>query len=278
MIALDRVLKLLESAPAHPDVTRGHLDLLGEVEEPHDTVAQRLMRSVALPRIYEQVWRPVVFGLAKGGPLGPSTAEEYALARGWLGLAEMPGATVLDVACGPGNVTRALASGVTGGGLVVGVDASATMLGRAVADTPASEGVASGGAAGGGAAGGGAAEVAYVRCDADDLPFREGAFDAVCCYGALYLFEDPWAAIAGMARVLRPGGRIVVLTTRRPRLPLVGRGMGVLSQATGIRMFGPEELSTALAAAGFSAIRRRSYGLMQFAGATLTSSDEPSPG
>jgi SAM-dependent methyltransferase len=253
VIALDRVLRLLESAPARPDVTRGHLDLLGEVEEPHDTVAQHLMRSGALPRIYEQVWRPVVFGLAKGGPLGPSTAEEYALARDWLGLAGTPGATVLDLACGPGNVTRALAEGMTGGGLVVGVDASATMLDRAVADTPADL----------------IADLAYVRCDAADLPFRAESFDAVCCYGALYLFEDPWAAIAGMARVLRPGGRLVVLTTRRPALPLVGHGLGALGHLTGIRMFGPEELSQALATAGFVSVHRRSYGLMQFAGATL---------
>jgi SAM-dependent methyltransferase len=254
MTALDRVLKLLDSAPAEPDVGGGYLDLLGEAAESHDTVAQRLMRSGALPRIYEHVWRPVLFGLSKGGPLGPNTAEEYALARYWLGLGETPDATVLDVACGPGNVTRALASGMTAGGLVVGADASATMLGRAVADTPVRPG---------------AADIAYVRCDAVDLPFREDTFDAVCCYGALYLFDDPWAAIKGMARVLRPGGRIVVLATRRPRLPLVGRGMGALSHLTGIRMFGQTEIAEALAAAGFSAIRRRSYGLMQFAGATL---------
>jgi SAM-dependent methyltransferase len=246
---VDRVLKLLDQAPPEPDVGHGYLDLLGEEATAHDTVAQRLMRSGGLPRIYENLWRPVLFGLSKGGPLGPSTTEEYALAREWLGLPDTPGATVLDVACGPGNVTRALASGLTGEGLVVGVDASATMLGRAVEDTSEPR-------------------VAYVRCDAIDLPFQEDAFDAVCCFGALYLFEDPWAALASMARVLRPGGRLVVLTTRRPRLPLLGRGMGALSHLAGIRMFGPAELTEALAAGGFSATHRRSYGVMQFAGAT----------
>jgi SAM-dependent methyltransferase len=221
---VDRVLELLDQAPPEPDVGHGYLDLLGEEATAHDTVAQRLMRSGGLPRIYENLWRPVLFGLSKGGPLGPSTAEEYALAREWLGLPDTPGATVLDVACGPGNVTRALASGLTGEGLVVGVDASATMLGRAVEDTSEPR-------------------VAYVRCDAIDLPFQEDAFDAVCCFGALYLFEDPWAALASMARVLRPGGRLVVLTTRRPRLPLLGPGMGALSHLAGIRMFGPAELT-----------------------------------
>jgi ubiquinone/menaquinone biosynthesis C-methylase UbiE len=207
------------------------------------------MRSGGLPKIYERVWRPVLFGLSKG-PFGPDTAEEYAMARDWLDLEATPGATVLDVACGPGNVTRALASGVTGKGLVVGIDASATMLDRAVA-APSDD------------------DIAYVRGDAVDLPFRDGAFDAVCCFGGLYLFDDPWTAIAGMARVLRPGGKVAILTTLRPELPFVGDGMATLSRVTGIRMFGAAELSQALSAAGFTAVRRRSYGLMQLAGGTL---------
>ncbi|MCO6010232.1 class I SAM-dependent methyltransferase [Actinoallomurus purpureus] len=257
MTALERVLPLLDRPPAEPDVSRGYLDLLGEEARQHDTMAQRLMRSGFLPKIYEDVWRPVMFGLSKG-PLGPSVEEEYALARDWLDLAAVPDGTVLDVACGPGNITRALAAGMTGHGLVVGIDASSTMLDRAVAETarPSPRGE------------NGAADAAYVRGDAADLPFRDEAFDAVCCFGGLYLFDDPWAAVDDITRVLRPGGRAVFLTTRRPELPLIGTGSAVLGRLTGIRMFGTDDLCHALRGRGFTALRQRTYGLMQFVGGT----------
>jgi SAM-dependent methyltransferase len=245
---IDRVVGLLDEPSPRLRTGRGYLDLLGEAATPHDTLAQRLMRSGVLPKIYEDLWRPLLFGLSKGGPLGPSTAEEYALARDWLGLPENPDATVLDVACGPGNVSRALAAGLSPRGLVVGIDASATMLDRAVGEESPG--------------------VVYVRGDAVDLPFRTESFDAVCCFGALYLFADPWAAVDGMTRVLRPGGRIVFLTSRRPEMPLVGRASAAFGRATGIRLFGSDEVPEALAARGFIDLRARAYGLMQFVGGT----------
>ncbi|MCW2886026.1 MAG: hypothetical protein QOE54_6878 [Streptosporangiaceae bacterium] len=251
--AYERILKLLDTAPADPDLSGGYLNLLDTAPAP--SPAQSVMQSTFLPKIYERLWRPVGFNLAKGWPFGPSTAEEFALARERLGLGRPgaeagPAATVLDVACGPGNVTRGLAAGVGEEGLTVGIDMSPTMLSRAVSDTALPN-------------------VGYVRGDAVDLPFQAGSFDAVCCFGALYLFSDPWAALDGMTRVLKPGGRIAVLTSRRPRLPLSRLAGAFAVRAAGMTMFGDTDVTEALAGRGFEDVRRRSYPLMQFVSARL---------
>ncbi|TDC52087.1 methyltransferase domain-containing protein [Actinomadura sp. KC345] len=254
----ERVLGLLREPPAEPDVAAGYLDLLGPSGRPSPSPVQSVMESAFLPQIYERVWRPVGFNLAKGWPIGPDTATEHAMTRDWLGLSQpgdaaRPPAAVLDVACGPGNVTRALAEGVGPDGLVTGLDASETMLARAVADTPVP--------------GPGDADVCYVRGDAVDLPFEDASFDAVCCFGAMYLFDDPWAALDGMARVLRRGGRLTILTSRRP-IPLRTARIGgeLIRRATGYTVFGDREVTRALADRGFTGIRQHRYPLMQVVG------------
>ena len=57
--------------------------------------------------------------------------------------------------------------------------------------------------------------MASPRCaaSATDLPFRDGSFDAVCCFAALYLIEEPLRAVAEIARVLAPGGRVALLSS-----------------------------------------------------------------
>jgi SAM-dependent methyltransferase len=249
--ALSKIRPLLTDAPTH--VEAGYLDVLGPVVEPGPTPAQRAMRSTLLPQIYERLWRPLGFNVAKGWPIGPGTGAEQALARDRLGLARptairKPAVTVLDVACGPGNVTRALAEGVAPEGLVVGLDTSPTMLARAVDDTSADS-------------------VGYVRADAESLPFHDATFDAVCCLGGLYLFARPWVAIDEMARVLRPGGRLAVLTTRRPVLPPVGRATGIAGHLSGIALFDDAALVRAFTERGLTSIRHHRYPLMQFTSA-----------
>ena len=240
-MVMDRILKLLAEPPAEPKITDGYLDLLDAPPPP--SLAQRVMQSSLLPRIYEDLWRPIGFNLAKGWPLGPTTAAEFALAREWLGPVE----TLLDVACGPGNVTRGLRDCVDPGGLAVGIDMSPTMLARAVRDTR--EG-----------------DIGYVRGNAIELPFREGTFDAVACFGAMYLFSDPWAALDDMTRVLKPGGRIVILTSLRPPVPAADS----LGRLVGFRTFGAGEMVEALEKRGFVNVQRRGYPLMQMLGARLS--------
>ncbi|RJL31034.1 methyltransferase domain-containing protein [Bailinhaonella thermotolerans] len=206
------------------------------------------MRTRVVPLIYERYWRPLLAGLAKG-VTGPTTAQEYRLARELL--AVRPGDTVLDVACGPGNFTRELARAAGPDGLVVGLDASPPMLERAVAGTSARN-------------------VAYVRGDAVELPFSPRTFDAVCCFLALNMFDEPFRALDRMAGVLAPGGRIAIMTScaRGPEpLHTPQRLVGALA---GMRVFTGSELVYALADRGFTAIRRRAYGLTQIIGARLT--------
>ena len=243
---MDRALGLLreEHRPARATLRDGYLDLLGDDDPTGGGPGQRLMVSRALPLIYERLWRPLGGRLLMGA-LGPDMAGERRIALEMLQIA--PGDAVLDVACGPGNFTRAFA-GAAGDGLVVGLDASRTMLAQAARERPGDS-------------------IAWVRASATDLPFRDGTFDAVCCFAALYLIEEPFRAVAEIARVLAPGGRVALLSSVG-RGPLPGGFTDALVRPlTGVRIFGRDDLTEALRSHGLVDVRRRLSGLAQFVSA-----------
>ena len=229
------------------DIERGGgvLDLLGADDPTGAHPGQRLMVSRALPLIYERIWRPMGGRLLMGA-MGPGMQGEQRIALDMLAIE--PGDRVLDVACGPGNFTRSFARAAGDDGLVVGIDASRTMLERAV-----QEGVPR--------------NVAYVRGDATALPFADGAFDAVCCFAALYLISDPLGALDEIERVLGPTGRVAILTSvSRGPLP-TGVNDAVLRRLTGVRIFGRDEITRALTDRGLKVGEQRVNGFAQFVSA-----------
>lgn len=226
-----------------------YLDLL-DADLDSTGPTQDLMRSSFVPRIYERYWRPALGRVAKG-IRGPGMAEEIRIAR--LLMALSPGDRVLDIACGPGNFSRAFATTVGDSGLVVGIDASATMLARGASDLRRS----------------GLHNLALVRGDAAELPFVDAGFEGVCCFAALHLFADPLAGLDEMTRVLEPGGRIALMTSVQRRLAPRGPLKPLTERVSGMHVFGQDEIVDALQQRGYGDLHQRLSGLVQFVGGRL---------
>jgi ubiquinone/menaquinone biosynthesis C-methylase UbiE len=110
-------------------------------------------------------------------------------------LPEVGGQRVLDVGCGTGNISLALAHR---GAQVVGLDASVPMLARARDK-----------------AGWQDLSISWVTGAAGQLPFGDGSFDGVVCILALDFIPDRSGALHEMVRVLRPGGFLTVAVLNR---------------------------------------------------------------
>jgi demethylmenaquinone methyltransferase/2-methoxy-6-polyprenyl-1,4-benzoquinol methylase len=114
-----------------------------------------------------------------------------------------PGSRVLDVATGTGD----LALELTGRGCeVVGCDFSEVMLELARAKAP---------------------RVAFEVANALQLPYDDGSFDAATVGFGARNFSDLERGLAEMTRVVRPGGRVVVLEMTTPRRPPLSTFFGV---------------------------------------------------
>jgi demethylmenaquinone methyltransferase/2-methoxy-6-polyprenyl-1,4-benzoquinol methylase len=161
-----------------------------------------------------------------------------------------PGARVVDLACGTGDLSRDLAGG---GHAPVGIDMSAGMLAAAHAAAP------------------------LVRGDAEALPCRSASFDGIVCGFALRNFVSLSGVFAECARVLRTGGRVSLLDAAVPEsallragnalwfrgaVPLLGRLLSRDAEAyrylprSTAYLPSPDELLTQLGAAGFTDVAR----------------------
>jgi demethylmenaquinone methyltransferase/2-methoxy-6-polyprenyl-1,4-benzoquinol methylase len=181
--------------------------------------------------------------------------REWAAARTGLG----PGDAALDICCGTGDFALELAKLVQPGGHVVGCDFSEPMLD--LAREKAAQRDAQG--------------VRFEWADALELPYDGERFDAVTVGFGVRNLADLDRGLREMARVLKPGGRAVVLEITQPTRPPLSLFyslwfdrivplLGALSSnpeaysylPESVRSFpGPHELAAKMDAAGFEAIR-----------------------
>lgn len=123
-----------------------------------------------------------------------------------IGMAELkPGQRVLDLAGGTGDLTRLMAPQVGHEGLVVLSDINAAMLGNGRSQL-LDKGIAG--------------NVDFAQANAEQLPFRDNSFDLVTMAFGLRNVTDKQQALHSIYRVLRPGGRLLVLEFSRPAAAL----------------------------------------------------------
>ncbi|GAA0527968.1 methyltransferase [Saccharopolyspora subtropica] len=230
--AVERVLPLLTARPAKPDVRHGYLDLLGDRPEQPAGPVQSFWESPLGSHLYD-----------------PAQALARRVLPSWYRLptrARPPaGGRVLDVGCGPGNVTAQLGRAVGPAGLAIGVDISRPMLAQAARAQRA-------------------ANVAFVRADARSLPFPDGTFDLVTSLASLQLVPAPESVLAAMARVLARGAWLAVMVPT-PRDGLLHRGTRMFGLRTGMTFFSADELAGTLHAVGMRAVHTHRAGPLLWA-------------
>lgn len=118
------------------------------------------------------------------------------------------GERIIDVGCGAGATSFALAARVGPRGHVLGVDISESLVTRARADAPTGM------------------PVVFDLADAGSAPFAEGGFDLIFSRFGVMFFDDPVASFANLRRALRAGARLAFVCWRNAgendwvRLPL----------------------------------------------------------
>jgi ubiquinone/menaquinone biosynthesis C-methylase UbiE len=182
-------------------------------------------------RVYEtKLWYPIVLNIF-GGFRSPSLAQPV---RTVSQKVQSTQGRVLDVACGPGTFGRRIASPSKE---VFGIDVSMRML-RQGAIYTAKDGIPN---------------VHFARARVEALPFEDGRFDATLCCGSLHLFADTVMALREMARVVKPGAilAVVTFTAGCGGILKFRRVRGWYSRDQGLHVFELPEMAQYLTASGF---------------------------
>lgn len=110
------------------------------------------------------------------------------------------GGSVLDIGCGAGATTLAMARRIGNGGHCLGLDISEPLVARAT-ERAQSEGMAN---------------VSFIAGDAQTHAFEPGHFDAVISRFGVMFFDDPVAAFANIRQAARRGGKLAFIAWRSP--------------------------------------------------------------
>jgi ubiquinone/menaquinone biosynthesis C-methylase UbiE len=162
---------------------------------------------------------------------GKNIAEFRDLAKRIVGRVP-PGGSVLEIAPGPGYLAIELAR--LGSYRIAGLDVSRTFV-RIARENAVRAGV----------------EVDFRQGDAAALPLASEAIDFIVCRAAFKNFRDPGAALREMHRVLRPGGRALIIDMRRD-----ASATSISAEVERMRL---GHINRFLTRATLSALRKRAY-------------------
>lgn len=194
---------------------------------PHEAAPSTQGRLIRWARQYDRLVNLLALGRAR--QLRSMTVD---LAR------IVPGEAVLDVGCGTGDLTLAVKARTGPAGRVAGIDASPEMI--AVARRKAAHAQS---------------EIDFRVSAVEALPFPEASFDVVV--SSLMMHHLPHAVkrqgLSEIRRVLKPGGRLVIVDAKRPTT-IVGRVLAGLSLHAALRE-GAQDLPPLLQAAGFTRVQ-----------------------
>jgi ubiquinone/menaquinone biosynthesis C-methylase UbiE len=180
----------------------------------------------------------------------PSAAMGRAMTEAIVREAQVaPNMRVLDVACGTGEPAISIATGLTGTGEVVATDLSPEPL--KIGEARARER--------------GLNNIRFQQADVHHLPFADGSFDRVTSRLGAMFFADLPKALREVCRVLKPGGRAILLAWGAMEQPYFDTTIGAILRtlpelqlpASGANMFKfgvPGVLPAAMRAAGFAAV------------------------